>query len=334
MTTDSLHASSAGEKSKLVDAVADPLCTYIAASASCDGPPLPSFVRFNDSHLPSAFPRVFLAAHAAFCVKDGEAPQVPDYLVSGRSDRLGAAASPFLKSNASEPLTSHVDVSTSSESNNGPNPTGDAQIPTPKPLQQKALRCTVAFLRQQNFDFSSAPSILMGAGVTMDDYADSTLGGRANSDAEKIKVAARPQAALAEGGSIPSNKPEYDAASSAPGGTSQPPYTPSVAVNDAALGPANGATDPQTCNSESAKQGSNPDLGNPLLEVAEEEQRKPETISASNEREVPIESSACKKRKGLNTAAMRHKNLEQVSNECAGSVSDLTYFSALRITIL
>lgn len=58
------------------------LNAYKKAAQVCGAPPLPPFVVYHTEHLPSVFPAETLCTHAAFCLRTGEAPQVPDYIAA------------------------------------------------------------------------------------------------------------------------------------------------------------------------------------------------------------------------------------------------------------
>lgn len=326
MATTPLQPSLEGRKDGSAGAAAGLMSIYTTASATCDGPALPSFVRFNESHLPSAFPPVFLAAHAAFCLKDGEAPQVPDYLAACSSapssnDNASSALKPLEYSSVHKNDESVIP----SESNINQKITPCSHYPATKPLQRKALRRTVDFLRQQNFDFSCLnSSILMDYGVTREASAASTpsSGTNAAESREKEGEQRQQQAAAKAPLSLPlCNKGESDAPGAAQKDPSEPSSSNSVAT-DAAAGAADAsvaAATQQNC-SKFAHHGAAQDLGNPLLDSSEDTNSGiAEAPAAVAAREVLSEPSACKKRRGLNTAALRHKNLEQVTNECAAS---------------
>ncbi|CDJ27939.1 uncharacterized protein EMH_0036180 [Eimeria mitis] len=129
-------------------------------------------------------------------------------------------------------------------------------------------------------------------------------------DAQKHQ---QPAAGAAAASSVSLNaKPEPDAADAAQSSTSASSSPPHSAPDAAAVETTDSAA--------AAKQRGPSELGNPLLEAEDAASCSAAAARAgSDEKAVHIDPSTNKKRRGLNTAAMRHKNLEQVSSECAGS---------------
>lgn len=277
------------------------LSVYAAAAASCDGPQLLPFVRFNDSHLPSSFPSNFLAAHAAFCTKDGEAPQVPDYLVMSR-DVLTARSK---STSAPEDTVTPVQGSASSTEITAQNVGGKLCS-----FQCRALRRTLDFQRQQGVDVNSIQNPLIEyLKESQSDNAspsqnDEALYSKLTRERRKHQSGQQPNGTTA--GAFANPLLAEDAA---------------IPVKTAPLPAAEGASEDKSktwmCNGSG-------ELENPLLDEIQGEEIK--TPANRCYTEMPGKASdseppAAKRKRGLNSAAMRHKNLEQVSNEFMGNVS-------------
>lgn len=276
------------------------LAAYTAAAASCDGPQLLPFVRFNHAHLPSTLPSTFLGAHAAFCIRDGEAPQVPDYLMAG----LSAQSEQFPSDCASLALT-EPDATAVLRMGSGAEK-AESSIGGPKRLQRKACRRAFDFLQQRGFDFTSFKSPLIDSLFLSpsDDVPSpprvNTLDSNVNTGGDACQEGQR--ATLA-------SQLLPDAADAAAGVEAAASAAAEIAP------PSKGGT---------GKRKEYPLLDNPLLDdVQDGDVHAPATDcqGASLDKPCNSEAPAAKRKRGLNTAAMRHKNLEQVSNECAGSVS-------------
>lgn len=277
------------------------LSVYAAAAASCGGSQLLPFVSFNDSHLPSSFPSSFLAAHAAFCIKDGEAPQIPDYLVTGH-DVSSAKSTSTRQPGGAITFEQGLDSSTEVAS----------QKVSGKlcSFQCKALRRTLDFQKLQGIDLNSMENPLIeylkqsqldnAVPPQKDESPDSKLtkeGGKHQRDQQPTRTSAEAlrNPLLAEDGEIP--------------------------VETAPSPIAGSASQSQDKTGGRKVSG---ELNNPLLDELHSGEIKTPANRCSTELPAKLDDSeapAVKRKRGLNSAAMRHKNLEQVSNECIGNVS-------------
>lgn len=276
------------------------MSAYAEAASSCDGPQLMPFVRFNDSHLPSAFPSPFLAAHAAFCIKDGEAPQVPDYLFTGL-DTPAAKSTPT-------PGGEHQPVDTGKEDSEQANCvklfSGQA-----KSFQWRALRRAFEFQRLRGFEVKALSSPLV----------EYVLRSSLN---DTLPSVADPSESTPSTGDVRSQVGQ------------QTDVQPSDSLNNllvSALVDASASASVSEAKFPAShrkggtgKRKESQVSENPLLEDARDSITRTSVgidESVSLAEAGSSDAPSTKKRRGLNTAAMRQKNLEQVSNECKGTVS-------------
>ncbi|KAL8424947.1 hypothetical protein Efla_007249 [Eimeria flavescens] len=284
------------------------LCAYAAARASCDGPQLPPFVKFNEHHLPSEFPSEFLAAHAAFCLKDGEAPQVPDYLVTDIDTTCSSSSCASEKETRALPSSSGTpDVKTQQDDNVQQKSNGQAGASGRRSFQYRALRRALEFRLPGHSGFESLKTPLIE--FVMQASSDNVHASQAactSSSADSEKKAARKDA--------PSN-----------GSLCNPLMADTAEAPDSMLHPSSkdGVAAPivHSSHEEGGRTGSGV-TDNPLLEARGDGdvQQGATGEDAAAKRELrSSEEVFTRKRRGLSTAAMRQKNLEQVSRECQGN---------------
>ncbi|XP_026192940.1 tRNA-dihydrouridine(47) synthase [NAD(P)(+)]-like [Cyclospora cayetanensis] len=290
----------------------DDLSVYSAAASSCDGPQLPPFVHFNRSHLPSDLPRSFLEAHAAFCLKDGEAPHVPDYLWTvGESPRSQMT----LCRSSTEQAEERAESTPSSASQfENEAPSGGSHVCTwkQKHLQFRALRRAVEFLKQEKqlkFNtYTSSPlhyllHLTNGEGVPSNTSKDrEACGGSGTVD------------------DIHGGASSSEFVASADISSPNIPFSAIRAAGDLACAVK---TTPQSREGV-GKRKEIPGLANPLLDAVKDDSGSLSSSASTGEPSESHKNSVCevqgsKKRRGLNTAAMRHKNIENISRECAGN---------------
>ncbi|KAL8453638.1 hypothetical protein Emed_000773 [Eimeria media] len=270
------------------------LSAYEAAAASCGAPPLAPFVRYNNQHLPSSFPSEFLAVHAAFCIKDGEAPQVPDYLLTGSSAKPLSVTEQVT---SNEPLSVKPTGSDATSAKNGSEADRGVGLGR-RSFQFKALRRALEFQLPGGVDFKSFKNplvdyVMQSASTDVSSAADAdALSSKATQTNDKRAV-----------------------------------HTPEPRSADSSLNPLLSDTtdlkDVAQHNHETGKRKGSGLVENPLLQGIGDSSSREQSVGSSdatsNEKLRDSEEVQVKKRRGLNTAAMRQKNVAQVMNESQAS---------------
>ncbi|KAL8446606.1 hypothetical protein Emag_004713 [Eimeria magna] len=282
------------------------LSAYEAAASSCGAPPLAPFVSYNNGHLPSSFPSEFLAVHAAFCIKDGEAPQVPDYLVAGSDATTSKVSSVNEQLTSIQPLDVKPAASEATIASNGFEADKGLGLGR-RSFQFKALRRALEFQLPGGTDFKSFKSPLIDY-VMQSASADSSSGLAAGSLSSKDTQAT---------GKVAAHTLEHG-----PADSSLNPLLSDTRDFRGVAPTVEGKNMLHQYNYEAGKRSGSDLVENPLLRGIEERSTEHSIGSSEatpNDKLCGSEEVSVKKRRGLNTAAMRQKNVAQVMSESQGN---------------